>query len=201
MSTDDRRAAIVEATLPLIVEHGMNVTTSQIAAAAGIAEGTVYRVFGDKTELIHACVTAVVNPEEGLRYITETPRDLDLEARLTHVAQETADRMRRIGAVMHTLMATGFKPERLGDKSPVDREKWVHESVAALVKVIGPDADGFRLPARRIAYMFFALIFSTQFAGRVHTTASEDDQIEVPELVHVFLHGVLTKDSDLGGKQ
>ena len=48
MSVEDRRAAIVEAALPLLIEHGANVTTSQIAAAAGIAEGTVFRAFGDK---------------------------------------------------------------------------------------------------------------------------------------------------------
>lgn len=103
---------------------------------------------------------------------------------------------------MHSLMATGFKIDRLHQqKTPIDRERWVHESVAALVDVIGPDADALRLPPRRIAYMFFALICSTQFAGRVHTTASEEDQIDVSELVDVFLHGVLIKDSETGGKQ
>ena len=43
---------IVEATLPLLLEHGEMVTTRQIAEAAGIAEGTIFRVFADKDELI-----------------------------------------------------------------------------------------------------------------------------------------------------
>ncbi len=197
MSTDERRAAIVEMTIPLIAEHGMNVTTSQIARAAGIAEGTVYRVFSDKTELINACVSTVVSPDEGLQQITDTPQDLALPAKLAHVARAMSERMRKIGAVMHTLMATGYRP---GDKPPLDREKWISDAVAALVDLIGSDADSLRLSPRRTAYMFIGLIFSTQFAGRVHTTASEDDRIGVDELVDVFLHGVLTRDSDLGGK-
>ena len=42
---------IVAATLPLLLEHGELVTTRQIAEAAGIAEGTIFRVFADKDEL------------------------------------------------------------------------------------------------------------------------------------------------------
>lgn len=49
---------IVEATLPLLIEHGEMVTTRQIADAAGIAEGTIFRVFPDKDSLIEAVVEA-----------------------------------------------------------------------------------------------------------------------------------------------
>jgi AcrR family transcriptional regulator len=46
---EERRSMIVAATLPLLVEHGEMVTTRQIADAAGIAEGTIFRVFADRT--------------------------------------------------------------------------------------------------------------------------------------------------------
>jgi len=51
---DERRSMIVAATLPLLLEHGDRVTTKQIAEAAGIAEGTIFRVFADKDALIAA---------------------------------------------------------------------------------------------------------------------------------------------------
>ena len=45
LSPDERRRAIVDAVLPLLIEHGRAVTTRQMAEAAGIAEGTIFRVF------------------------------------------------------------------------------------------------------------------------------------------------------------
>jgi AcrR family transcriptional regulator len=53
---DERRSMIVQATLPLLLKNGEMVTTRQIADAAGIAEGTIFRVFADKDELIGAVV-------------------------------------------------------------------------------------------------------------------------------------------------
>jgi AcrR family transcriptional regulator len=60
---DERRSMIVRATLPLLLEHGEMVTTRQIADAAGIAEGTIFRVFPDKDALITAVVEAAFDTE------------------------------------------------------------------------------------------------------------------------------------------
>ena len=59
---EERRSKIVETTFPLLLAHGEMVTTRQIADAAGIAEGTIFRVFADKDELIRAVLDAVFDP-------------------------------------------------------------------------------------------------------------------------------------------
>jgi AcrR family transcriptional regulator len=59
---EERRSMIVQATIPLLVEHGEMVTTRQIADAAGIAEGTIFRVFADKDELIRAVLELIFDP-------------------------------------------------------------------------------------------------------------------------------------------
>src|SRR5690606_7898091 len=51
---EDRRQAIIEAVVPLLIEHGPTATTRQIAEAAGVAEGTLFRVFPDKRALLFA---------------------------------------------------------------------------------------------------------------------------------------------------
>ena len=61
MSPDDRRAAIVSAALPLVMAQGSAVLTADIASAAGIAEGTIFRVFPDKEALLGACLQAVAD--------------------------------------------------------------------------------------------------------------------------------------------
>src|ERR1700709_646821 len=65
MSPDDRRKAIVTALVPLIVERGGEVTTREIAEAAGIAEGTIFRVFPDKKSLLLAAAEEAINPAGG----------------------------------------------------------------------------------------------------------------------------------------
>ena len=69
LSVDDRREMILDAAVPLIVEYGQNVTTKQIADAAGIAEGTVFRAFADKQELLAAAVRRFMDPAPFKRAI------------------------------------------------------------------------------------------------------------------------------------
>ncbi|MBO0608332.1 TetR/AcrR family transcriptional regulator [Myceligenerans salitolerans] len=52
MSPEDRRAAIIEAVMPLVEERGADATSRELADAAGVAEGTLFRAFGDKVCLI-----------------------------------------------------------------------------------------------------------------------------------------------------
>ena len=50
----DKRRLIVEAALKLIAENGFHgAPTSKIAAEAGVGEGSIYRHFKDKEDLIH----------------------------------------------------------------------------------------------------------------------------------------------------
>ena len=82
MSPDDRRATIVEVALPLLQEHGAGLTTKQVAEAAGIAEGTLFRAFGTKDELVHACATAVFDTKDVVERLRAVDRGQSLDDRL-----------------------------------------------------------------------------------------------------------------------
>jgi AcrR family transcriptional regulator len=62
MAPEARREMIVDAALPLVLAHGERVTTRQIAEAAGIAEGTIFRAFVDKDDVIAAVVAKALDP-------------------------------------------------------------------------------------------------------------------------------------------
>jgi AcrR family transcriptional regulator len=53
--TTDTREALIQAALEVFLQRGFaRATTREIARAAGVAEGTIYRHFADKYDLFHA---------------------------------------------------------------------------------------------------------------------------------------------------
>src|SRR5690242_11911551 len=83
---EERRSTIVAAALPLLLEHGDRVTSRQIAEAAGIAEGTIFRVFADKDEIITAVIEAVLDTAPLEAAVAAIPTDLSFEATLVAAA-------------------------------------------------------------------------------------------------------------------
>lgn len=109
MSRDERRAAIALATVPLLEAHGAQVSTRQIAVAAGVAEGTLFRAFDDKVELLTAAAERALDPTAGVAEIDELPPAADLAAELTQLADVMSARGRRVRRVMfavHAILAS-----------------------------------------------------------------------------------------------
>jgi AcrR family transcriptional regulator len=193
MSVEARRAMIVHAVLPLLMEHGATVTTSQIARAAGIGEGTIFRAFKDKDELFDACTAEALRPDHVLDAIAEIPIDQPLEDRLVEAAEALGAHLERMGALMGALHASGqlkrAAPEqRLRDR----RTTWKggrRESMAAMrgamTELFEPEKDRLRLPAEQLAALFLTMLFG----GR--RMAPDDDAPTTRQVVDLFLHGAV----------
>jgi AcrR family transcriptional regulator len=109
MSRDERRAAIAHATIPLLEQHGSQVSTRQIAIAAGVAEGTLFRAFDDKVELLTAAAERALDPTARVAEIDDLPAAPDLAAELVQVARVIADggrRVRRVMLAVHGMLAS-----------------------------------------------------------------------------------------------
>jgi len=101
MAPDDRRKAILDALIPLLVERGGDVTTKEIAEAAGIAEGTIFRVFPDKATLLFAAAEEAINPAGGQEAFEAAMAEAgDLRERVVAAATRVLDRMQLTMAVM-----------------------------------------------------------------------------------------------------
>jgi AcrR family transcriptional regulator len=115
MPPEERRTMIVAATVPLLLEHGEMVTTRQIADAAGIAEGTIFRAFPDKDSLITAAIEAILDREPLERAFAEIDPGVDFEEALRQAValiQERSIRVWRlasaVGPRFHDASRKGF---------------------------------------------------------------------------------------------
>lgn len=103
MAPDERRRAIIEAVVPLLLKNGDDVTTKQIAEAAGIAEGTIFRVFPDKAALLMATAEETMDPAVNRTQLEAALADADS---LREKVLITVDRLfERSERVMIVLMA------------------------------------------------------------------------------------------------
>ncbi|WP_345474670.1 TetR/AcrR family transcriptional regulator [Actinoallomurus oryzae] len=196
MEPDQRRAMIVAAALPLVIEFGASVTTAKIARAAGIGEGTIFRVFPDKDTLLAACMAEAVRPDDIVAHLESIALDQPLADRLTEAADVVRGHMARIGAVAGALAAAG-RLERVTTPKPgqggrlPDREAGLARPRAALAALFEPDREALRLAPERLADAFQLLLMS---AGR----PGAPDPLTTEELVDLFLHGALAAPGEAG---
>ncbi|MDR1214542.1 MAG: TetR/AcrR family transcriptional regulator [Propionibacteriaceae bacterium] len=111
----ERRRSIIAATIPLLIEHGLDISTRAIATAAGVAEGTIFRYFETKRDLLREAVQTVMEPSQLVSQVEAIDPDQPLPQRidcLVELLMGSSRRMRSLMMVLHTPQARfEFGPE------------------------------------------------------------------------------------------
>ena len=175
MPPEQRRAAIIEAVRPLFAEYGESLTSKQIAAAAGIAEGTIFRVFADKDELLDATLEASLDQEPFERALREIDPALPFE---TQLVEATVLIQRRVVDVWTLLSHLGPKRH--------DRVSRPMTDSPALTAIFTAHADRIRVEPARAARMLRALTLSLTHPMIAAEASAASD------IVDTVLHGVGT---------
>ncbi len=184
MSADDRRASVIEAALPILRESGAAATTKEIATAAGIAEGTLFRVFPTKDALVHACVARAFDSQRVIEQLRQVDRGLPLEGRLTAAVEIMKAHLEGFIGLMSVLHTTGAEVPR--PPAGPGRRRTNPEIDAEFLDLIGPDADRFRYPAQRVITFLSMLTLASAHPMLPDHGATPAD------VVDVLLHGALT---------
>jgi len=166
--------------VPLLVANGGDVTTRQIADAAGVAEGTLFRVFADKQEIVDAAVARYLDPTPTLEALAA----IDLAAPVEDKVLRIAEILRaRFAGVTGILTALGLRePPNL---VPRHAER-VRDSRSAIAAILETDRDRLRAEPEAVGHMLRLMCFAAALppiAGVRATTTQE--------IVDVLLNGVL----------
>ena len=90
---EERRGQIIDAVRRVVAEHGVpNTTVSRVAEAAGVAQGTLYLHFRDRTDMLLAALESIW---ADMRGVVEIPGEAD-----------ELERLRKAGRKHTELMAT-----------------------------------------------------------------------------------------------
>jgi len=177
MAPEDRRAMIAEQSVPLFLEHGSGLTTRQLAEELGIAEGTIFRAFGDKDALKRAAVEAFFarGHEQLERGIVDPALPLEEKvAALVHGTRLwTRNMMRMLSLVDRSEIPSFFA----GKREDIFR--------TAVARIFEPNSDELTVPPERMAPVM-------RLAGMAANAAhfDKDASLSDDELVHFILYGI-----------
>jgi AcrR family transcriptional regulator len=174
LAPEDRKAMIVDAVIPLLVEHGRGVTSRQIADAAGIAEGTIFRAFGDKETLVQAAVEKYLDPEPLRAALRAIDPGLPLEDKLraiVHLLRERFQNVMRIMAVVGS------------QRPPLPQART--EFAEIISRILAPDAADLNWPPDRVAHILRLISFSSAFPA-----LNDGIEFSIDDLARIVLMGV-----------
>jgi len=179
---DERRAAIASATLPLLLEHGLRVTTRQIAEASGIAEGTIFRAFPDKDAVVEAAIELAFDPEASERALAKIDAALPFEDQL---AAAVAIGQQRLSTIWRLLTVVGQDRKGSPRQRPPDSP-----GVTAL---FARHDDRIRLHPAVAARQLWALTLALS-----HPVLTEEP-LAPDEIVSLLLDGIRSRADALDG--
>lgn len=201
LSREERRDAIAAATIPLLVQHGAGVTTRQIADAAGVAEGTLFRAFADKDEILHAAVVRSLDPAPVVAAIAALPDDDGLRPLVTSIADLLLEMQRvgmRIFAAAHQVLDPRRRDVPGGDAGGhgahgpgrhglgVDaRERSMREIVGAIERALAVHRADLRVEPGLAARAVLSLVF-----GNALPHLSGGDRLDAAQLADLILGGI-----------
>lgn len=183
MTPDERRRALIDATRPLLLDHGPGVSTRMIAECADVAEGTIFRAFGTKQALVEAVVDDCLSPEPMKKALAAIPPELDLEDTITWVIKAL---QAHIGQV-RSLMSALYPQDRQGPPHKPPHRQFHGAVNEALSSVLERFDEQLRVGTPTACWAITAISFAATMPFSDDPATTDPRQV-----ARLILHGIAT---------
>ena len=148
-------------------------TSRELAAAAGVAEGTIFKVFADKDDLLLSAFERAADPTSFREAVAAIDPALPFDERLVIATELTQRRLLDIWRLYSQVDPAGRRPapERFPDDP-------------AIIAVFDAAPERIRIPPRDAARQLRALVLS------LSNPLFVDPPLTADAIVDLFLHGV-----------
>ncbi|MCK0114329.1 TetR/AcrR family transcriptional regulator [Ornithinimicrobium sp. F0845] len=181
---DERRATIVAAALGILRTKGEAATTREIAEAAGVAEGTLFRVFRTKEDLVCTAMAHAFDPAPMLAGLRQVDAGLPLRERLVTAVEVIQARYRELFDLMHSMRLVHPPEHRPGASHDAHGAAWRRQVEDELIALVEPDADQLRVPVAELV----DLVGLLSFAGS-HPVLTQGRILSADTIIEVLLDG------------
>ncbi len=196
LPSDLRRQAIIDATLPLLLERGPEISTRAIARACGIAEGTLFRVFETKQELIHETIHAALRPDAAIASLQLLSDTQTLDERAAAILEIVSEEIARIKSLFGLVASSHEQHQPGGAQHPphlpprhtgppahvVENRELLTRAVQTALEPYRGDLD---VALDQAAQLLTALAFATRFSFAQHAPLAR-----AQNLARLALHGI-----------
>lgn len=184
MPAQERRAHLIEATLQVLRDKGQSATVRDIAEAAGVAEGTLFRVFASKDELIDAALREAFDHTDFLTRLEQVSPGLPLREHLLQVVALLQAQFTQTLDLMQAMGMVAIPEELLGD--PDTRQRGHRRAEELLHGLAESYADQLRISPWLLGHVLRLLTF----AGS-HPKLTQGRRLTPEEIVDLILLGAL----------
>jgi AcrR family transcriptional regulator len=182
LAPEERRSSIVDAVTRLILENDSIPITSEIASAAGVAEGTIYSVFPDKHSIFHAVIERSVDPAPTVAALADVHEGEPLDRQLMEAVRIMQERLDRTISLVMVIRAAFPHSET----NPAQRQREFAAAdasiTAAIIEIFDRSGKPLSMPSDRLAMTLRSLVFAS-----AHPLFGPEERLTVGEIVAIVL--------------
>ena len=202
--SEKTRKKILRTTIETIAEKGYApTTTKEIAEKAGVSEGTIFKYYGSKKELLRQIVEKTIREfrdysvEEAIPEVFTGTEDGSPKDLLIKLMKERAEFFREHNKAMQVIIQETMIDESI--RETFRREVWsemikVSGQIFERAKELGEFKDVEKRTMQRI--IFGSFFFYVTFEGMLGVNTGEDDkpEEEIEKTLDLILSGILREE-------